>query len=85
MPDKLTPADRLAILAELEHHAEEVSAIAVRLAELGPAVPYTQVPAEIFEDAARRLASGLWILQTPVRVFYPGAFATAPPDGHRER
>ena len=77
MPDRLSAADRIAILGELEQTAETLNRIAVLLDQQDAGVP-----SEITEQAARSVAAACWILQTPIRVYMPGGIATWP-DGHR--
>ena len=79
MPDRLSAADRIAVLGELETTAETLNRIAVALDGQD-----ATVPAEILEQAARSIAAACWILQAPVRVYMPGGIATWP-DGRRER
>jgi hypothetical protein len=70
--DRLSEADRFAVLAELERLADNCNQIAVVLDGQG-----ADAAAKMLEDAARLIAAAAWVTETPVRVYVPGWVPTA--------
>ena len=76
MSDRLSHADRLAILAELEHAADGLNQVAVILDQQDAAAA-----ARMLEHAAEQVAACCWVLERPVRRYIPGWVPQAAGNG----
>ncbi len=72
MPDRISIADRVAALAELEKIALSLNDAADWAASRD-----ADGAAAMLEDAARLVAAAAWVLEIPVRSRAPGSFTAA--------
>jgi hypothetical protein len=78
--DRLSQADRFALLAELERLADNCNQVAVVLDREGAGGA-----ALILEHAAELVAAAAWVLERPVRQFIPGWIPQAAGSGRDYR